>query len=70
MKLFDDLRHSDRIEANFVLNETEYIESVSLQEEQLQATYSNVKEVVEQQHYIFDNLWNKSIRADEKNKRN
>ena len=66
MKLVDDLRHSDRIEANFVLNETEYIGSIILQEEQLQATYSNVKEVVEQQHYIFDSLWNKSTNADEK----
>ncbi|HKG40533.1 MAG TPA: hypothetical protein VKA98_00165 [Nitrososphaeraceae archaeon] len=66
MLLVDDLRHSDRIEANFVLNETEYIGSIILQEDALQATYSNVKEVVEQQHYIFDNLWNKSIHAKEK----
>jgi two-component system, OmpR family, sensor histidine kinase VicK len=67
IKLFDDdVRYSDQIEANFGLNETEYLGSIILQEEALQATYSNVKEVVEQQHYIFDNLWNKSIRADEK----
>jgi two-component system, OmpR family, sensor histidine kinase VicK len=66
IKLVDDLRHSDQIEANFGLNETEYLGSVSLQEEQLQATYCNIKEVVEQQHYIFDNLWNKSIGANEK----
>jgi two-component system, OmpR family, sensor histidine kinase VicK len=62
----DDVRYSDQIESNFGLNETEYLGSIILQEESLQATYSNVKEVVEQQHYIFDNLWNKSIRADEK----
>ena len=66
MRLVKDLRHSDQIEANFGLNETEYLGSVSLQEEQLQATYCNIKEVVEQQHYIFDNLWNKSIGANEK----
>ena len=66
MRLVKDLRHSDQIEANFGLNEIEYLGSVNLQEEQLQATYCNIKEVVEQQHYIFDNLWNKSIGANEK----
>jgi signal transduction histidine kinase len=66
MQLVKDLRHSDQIEANFGLNEIEYLGSVSLQEERLQATYCNIKEVVEQQHYIFDSLWNKSIGANEK----
>src|SRR5215212_2542573 len=44
----------------------QYIGSIILQEDALQDTYSNVKEVVEQQHYIFDNLWNKSKHAKEK----
>jgi signal transduction histidine kinase len=66
IKLVDDVHHSDQIEANFGLNEMEYLGSITLHEEELQATYSNVKEVIEQQHYIFDDLWNKSIRADKK----
>ena len=66
IKLVKDLRHSDQIENNFGLNEIEYLGSVSLQQERLQATYCNIKEVVEQQHYIFDNVWNKSTPADEK----
>src|SRR5215203_6928644 len=66
IKLVKDLRHSDQIENNFGLNEIEYLGSVSLQQERLQATYCNITEVVEQQHYIFDSLWNKSIYADEK----
>src|SRR5919106_3261787 len=66
MRIVKDLRHSDQIENNFGINEIEYLGSVSLQEERLQATYCNIKEVVEQQHYIFDSLWNKSTRADEK----
>jgi two-component system, OmpR family, sensor histidine kinase VicK len=66
MQLVDDLRHSDQIETNFGINEIEYLGSVSLQEERLQATYCNIKEVIEQQHHIFDSLWNKSTRADEK----
>ncbi len=47
MQLVDDLRHSDQIEASYGLNEIEYLGSVSLQEERLQATYCNIKEVVE-----------------------
>jgi two-component system, OmpR family, sensor histidine kinase VicK len=66
MKLVDDLRHSDQIEANFALNETKYLGSITLNEPHQQAIYSNVKEVIEQQHYIFDNLWNKSIVTNEK----
>src|SRR5919106_5133510 len=66
MRIVKDLRHSDQIENNFGINEIEYLGSVSLQEERLQATYCNIKEVIEQQHYIFDSLWNKSTRADEK----
>ncbi len=66
MQLVDDLRHSDQIEANFGLNEIEYLGGVSLQEERLQATYCNIKGVVEQQHSIFDSLWNKSTSADQK----
>ena len=65
-KLVDDLRHSDQIEANFALNETKYLGSITLNEPHQQAIYSNVKEVIEQQHYIFDNVWNKSIVANEK----
>jgi signal transduction histidine kinase len=65
-KLVDDLRHSDQIEANFALNETKYLGSITLNEPHQQAIYSNVKEVIEQQHYIFDNVWNKSIGANEK----
>ena len=65
-KLVDDLRHSDQIEANFALNETKYLGSITLNEPHQQAIYSNMKEVIEQQHYIFDNIWNKSIVANEK----
>jgi two-component system, OmpR family, sensor histidine kinase VicK len=66
MKITDELRHMDQIEANFGLNETEYLGSITLQEEALQATYSNVKEVVEQQQFIFDILWSKATPAEQK----
>jgi signal transduction histidine kinase len=66
IKLVDDLRHSDHTEANFILTKTKYLGSITLNEPHQQVIYSNVGEVIEQQHYIFDNLWNKSIGANEK----
>jgi hypothetical protein len=30
------------------------------------AIYSNVKEDIKQQHYVFDILWNKAIPAEQK----
>jgi two-component system, OmpR family, sensor histidine kinase VicK len=67
MKIAEEIRHMDKIEANFGLNEIEYLGSITLQgEETLQATYSNVKEVVEQQQFIFNALWSKAIPAEQK----
>jgi two-component system, OmpR family, sensor histidine kinase VicK len=66
MQLVDDPRHSDHTEANFILTKTKYLGSITLNEPHQQAIYSDVGEVIEQQHYIFDSLWNKSIYADEK----
>jgi two-component system, OmpR family, sensor histidine kinase VicK len=66
MKITDEIRHMDKIEANFGLNEIEYLGSITLQEEALQATYSDVKEVVEQQQFIFDILWSRAIPSEQK----
>ncbi|CAN5171834.1 hypothetical protein BH18THE2_BH18THE2_36280 [soil metagenome] len=66
IKIGCDLRHSNEIEANFALNEKESLGSIILNEVQQQAIYSNVKEIVQQQQSIFDNLWNKSVPAIEK----
>jgi two-component system, OmpR family, sensor histidine kinase VicK len=66
MRITDELRHMDEIEANFGLSETEFLGSITLQEEILQATYSNVKEVVEQQQFIFDTLWSKATPAEQR----
>jgi two-component system sensor histidine kinase VicK len=61
MRMVDDLqiRHSDQIEANFALNETEYLSSITMKEPH-QAIYSNVREIVEQEGSIFETVWNKS----------
>ena len=61
-----ELRHLDENEANFVVNERECLGFITMQKETLQATYSNMKEVVEQQQSVFETLWNKAIPARDK----
>jgi signal transduction histidine kinase len=60
----DDLqiRHSNDIEANFVLNDMEYLSSITMKE-RYQAVYSNVKEIVDQEGSIFETVWNKLLPA-------
>jgi two-component system sensor histidine kinase VicK len=64
MRMADDLQihHSDQIEANFVINEKEYLSSITMKE-RYQAIYSNVKEIVEQEASIFETVWNSSLPA-------
>src|SRR5919108_4012342 len=59
-------RHSDEIEANFVVSEKEYLGSITLKEPHQQAIYSNMKDMVEQQHHIFEGLWNRAIPIQDK----
>ena len=61
-----EIRHMNEIEANFLLNEKEYLGSITLKEPHQQAIYSNVREIVQQQQNIFDTLWNKSVLAEKK----
>ncbi len=58
-----EVRHMNDIDANFALNQTQYLGSITLSEHNQQAIYSNVTEIIEQQHSIFETLWNKSIPA-------
>src|SRR5919108_3680250 len=69
MTIVDELRHLDGIKGNFMINETEYLAPATILEEgkiASQIIYSNVKEIVEQQQYIFETLWNKAILAEQK----
>jgi hypothetical protein len=63
-----ELRHMDGFKANFGVNEMNYITFAKLQEKQLlqQVIYSNVKEFIEQHHYLFETLWDRSIPAEQK----
>ena len=63
-----ELRHLDGIKGNFGISEKAYTASATLREAALlqQVIYSNVKSILEQQHYVFETLWNKAISAEEK----
>lgn len=61
-----EVRHLDGIKGNFMVSEEEYLAPTSAKEVTdvaSQLIYSNVKEIVEHQQYIFDTLWNKAIPA-------
>jgi two-component system, OmpR family, sensor histidine kinase VicK len=65
----NDLHHLDGIKGNFFVSEEEYIAPAALHEKDKpssQIIHSNMKEIVEEQQYVFDTLWNKSIPAEDK----
>jgi two-component system, OmpR family, sensor histidine kinase VicK len=65
---FAEVRHIDGIKGNFGVTETEYIASATLQKEKpsTQIIYSNAREVIEQQRYIFRSFWSRAIPAEQK----
>lgn len=79
MKLTEEVRHLQGNKANFAVRNKEWIGIATLNEElqqddkQQQLTgsqphivYSNVKGIIEQQQYLFDNLWERSIPAEQR----
>src|SRR6188472_879722 len=76
MHFFDEIRHIDGLRANFSVSEKEYLASVSLLQEDVQPQqftellqqiiYSNVRDIVEQQKYVFESFWNKAIPAEQR----
>ena len=65
---FAEVRHLNRVKGNFEVSKNgikggEYIGTATLQEANpiAQLTYSNVEEIVEQQQFVFDTLWNKAV---------
>jgi two-component system, OmpR family, sensor histidine kinase VicK len=62
-----EIRHLDGIKANFSVSETEYLATAAtLREAQpvTQIIYSNVKDIVEQQSYVFESFWNRAVPAE------
>src|SRR5215210_9292715 len=67
MKL-GEMRHLDEVQGNFGVSETEYLASATLDKEKVVPLliYSNVKQIVKQQQYVFETLWNKAIPAQQR----
>jgi two-component system, OmpR family, sensor histidine kinase VicK len=68
-KIVDELRHLDGIKGNFMVGDNEYLAPLILFEHGKiapQAVYSNTKEVVEQQQYLFDNFWRQGVSGEKK----
>jgi len=65
-----EIRHLDNVKGNFEVTDDgkEYVATANLQEAKplKQLIYSNVKEIGEQQQYVFDTFWNKTISFEEK----
>jgi two-component system sensor histidine kinase VicK len=69
MSIVDEVRHLDGIKGNFMVSEIEYLAPATSHEETKLAPliiYSNIKEIVEHQQYVFETLWNKSMSADKR----
>src|SRR5215831_15894158 len=60
-----ELRHLDGIKGNFAVSERDYFVYGTMQEYSplQQVIHSNVKEIVEQQRYVFENFWNRATAA-------
>jgi hypothetical protein len=50
----NNFRHSDEVEANFIVSEKEYLGSIILKEPNHQAIYSNMKDMAEQHRHISE----------------
>lgn len=69
IKLVDDLRHLDGVKGNFYISEREYIAPLIFHEAGKPASqiiYTNIKELVEHQKYVFETLWTKTIPAEQR----
>jgi two-component system, OmpR family, sensor histidine kinase VicK len=67
MTMVDELRHLDGIKGNFYISETGYLAPATFHEAgkpAAQIIYSNVKEIIEHQKYVFETLWSKTIPAE------
>jgi two-component system, OmpR family, sensor histidine kinase VicK len=65
----DELRHLNGIKGNFeVCDFKEYVATATLQEAQpiTELIYSNVRQIIEQEQYVFDTFWSKAIPSEER----
>jgi two-component system, OmpR family, sensor histidine kinase VicK len=64
-----ELRHIGEIKGNMAVSDTEYVATAKLEGEAkpiTQTIYSNVKAIIEQHRYFFENLWLNSITVEQR----
>jgi two-component system sensor histidine kinase VicK len=68
IQIIGELRHLDGVKGNFNVSQNEYVATATLREAQPvpQVIYSNVKDIVEEHHYLFETLWLKAVAAQQK----
>ncbi len=68
IKIVDEFRHLEGLKGSISVSEIEYLGTTTWMEKQLltPVTYSNEKEVVEQQQSLFETLWSKAMPAERK----
>lgn len=68
MEMVDELRHLDGIKGNFILSDSEFMISPDISEEKplIDGVYSNVDQMLRQQWYIFEMMWNHAIPAEDR----
>jgi two-component system, OmpR family, sensor histidine kinase VicK len=62
-----ELRHLDGMKGNFYISESAFLAPATFHEKGKPASqiiYSNVKEIVEHQRYVFDSFWNSAVPAE------
>jgi signal transduction histidine kinase len=66
LTVVDELRHLDGIKGNFYISESGYLAPATFHERGKSASqiiYSNIKEMIDNQKYVFDSFWNRGIPA-------
>ncbi|MHB1908426.1 MAG: ATP-binding protein [Nitrososphaerales archaeon] len=61
-----ELRHLNGLKGSFSITDSEYIALTSVSESLPQLIYSNMREIVEQNQFLFDNVWSRAIPAKQK----
>jgi two-component system sensor histidine kinase VicK len=65
---YAEVRHMDTVKGNMAVSETEYIATATLEGAKpiTETIYSNAKPILEQQRYFFENLWIKTVHANQR----
>src|ERR687886_2341499 len=63
-----ELRHLEGVQGNFGVSESEYIATATLDREKAVPIliYSNVKQIVKQEQFVFHTLWQQAIPAQQR----